>query len=74
MDLVFLEVRYRATKGQAIESVNHLKRAKIRSVATLYLARYTRKKRSSAQGIRFDVIAIHGDASLKNWTHMKSAW
>ncbi len=60
-DLVIVEVRYRARRnyGHAAETVNRSKQGRIISATKQFLSR---NPQHATRAVRFDVVALHGDA------------
>jgi putative endonuclease len=64
--IVFVEVRTRRTGacGGALESVTATKRARVVRAAKIWLVKHPRH---SARCVRFDVVAVDGEAPVVEW-------
>lgn len=70
--LVFVEVRYRASKnyGGALESIDHFKQAKLRRAAEFYLVR---TKRNDC-ACRFDILCVNGNLNNPDYEWISNAF
>ena len=68
LELVFVEVRFRAADGwvDAVDSVTWGKRRKVERAARSFLLEY----RGAASSVRFDILAFDG----RSWQHLRGAW